>query len=589
MCVDCEHIKKNKNKKKKTRERSTVSSQHHDQEEGRGRRMKLFDFSNTEEASLLERYPAQDAAGAGAGVPHALPHHVHHHPHHQQQRAAGADTQAEPYTFSHTELLAWGGKPSDEQLLTTVVGNPLMGGPNDVVAGAGAVGTPSASGIAASHMQQQQQQHHQQIEQQRLEQQRLLLERQFHERAREALHVHWGPMTYAPQDVPSSVEGLNHHLGYTTSRAPFMHAMAPPPPEKPMLHGQSMQMMPRLSAAASTLRKRNTAPIRRQPGVPHSEVEKQRRDRMNSIVDELRPIVPMMTGAVETQDNRRAKHEVLSDAVDYILSLEMKLGQHATKIDALERRTKMQDMHIKEMQIRDASRAAEVTVKTMQEAAEQAGVRIKCHCHAEPMEGSVADGDHLGGAHDDLNEKNLGEEGVEDDMATTNVVTPAATAGNTDGAGEEWERTEAAIGAGARGTAGGVAAARDNARTEAHKSAQTSVVFEFEEDTSIAAPAVHFVVNERSQKTYMNIKCADRRGLLSDIMKVTARLPMQVRAASVVTHPDGTVDDNFEVVLDDPTQPFEALEKMFVKAYGDVTAAATLLGDKRARPMSPPR
>ena len=52
--------------------------------------MKLFDFSNTEEASLLERYPAQDAAGAGAGVPHALPHHVHHHPHHQQQRAAGA-------------------------------------------------------------------------------------------------------------------------------------------------------------------------------------------------------------------------------------------------------------------------------------------------------------------------------------------------------------------------------------------------------------------------------------------------------------------------------------------------------------------
>lgn len=310
---------------------------------------------------------------------------------------------------------------------------------------------------------------------------------------------------------------------------------------------------------------------------------------MNSIVDELRPIVPLLTGAVETQEHRRAKHEVLSDTVDYILSLETKLAQHAMKVDALERRVRSQEAQIKEAQIREVSRAAESTVKTMQEAAVHAGVRIKCHCHAEPLEGEIGDGIAHGNVMDDEaaaavytgDELNgvMAPDGVDEEKASVEAETKAAL-----------KPTATALVADKRGA--GTWVSRDDVRVETNTSTQatttapTGVVFEFEEVSNIAAPAVRFTVDETTRKTMMNIKCADRRGLLSDIMKVTARLPLTVLSARILTLPGGMVDDNFEVLISKPMS-FDALEKEFITMYADVTASASLLGDKRARPTSP--
>lgn len=53
----------------------------------------------------------------------------------------------------------------------------------------------------------------------------------------------------------------------------------------------------------------------------HSTVEKQRRDRINSLIDELREIVPPSSTG-EGLDSRRPKHIVLGDAITLIKRLQ---------------------------------------------------------------------------------------------------------------------------------------------------------------------------------------------------------------------------------------------------------------------------
>eukprot|EP00198_Chlamydomonas_reinhardtii_P009349 XP_001698686.1 potential DNA binding protein [Chlamydomonas reinhardtii] len=50
---------------------------------------------------------------------------------------------------------------------------------------------------------------------------------------------------------------------------------------------------------------------------------------------------------------------------------------------------------------------------------------------------------------------------------------------------------------------------------------------------------------------YVQVKCRDRKGLLSDIINALRQLPLEIRTAAVTTT-NGTVRDVFEVKLDDP-------------------------------------
>ena len=309
--------------------------------------------------------------------------------------------------------------------------------------------------------------------------------------------------------VPNSVEGYYQHFGLSSSRgaaaAPmakvpyhygipqgsfqgYMQAQAAQPstsagpqhlqPQQQPRSALGMQMQPRMTAAALNMRQRNTAPIRKQPGVPHSEVEKQRRDRINSIVDELRPIVPLATGARETQDSRRAKHEVLSDTVDYIIALEHHLEQGRQRIDDLEQRVKTQSRQLHEM------------------SAGTSGDRAR-------------EGGGAAGGRDEL-------------------------AGN------------------------------------------------------MSVPTVDIITDEYS-RTILTLSCADRSGLLSDIMRALKKMPLHVKSANVMTQNNGLVDDKFEIVLDDGAPSFGVLKQMFIDIFLDVTRENAPLGDKRRRPASPMR
>eukprot|EP00887_Chlorella_sp_A99_P001050 scaffold14.g1050.t1 len=70
------------------------------------------------------------------------------------------------------------------------------------------------------------------------------------------------------------------------------------------------------------------------PHISHSIVEKQRRDRINSLIDELRELVPPQhhEGPHDMHDGRRAKHVVLSDAIFLIKDLQQQLAARSCEL-----------------------------------------------------------------------------------------------------------------------------------------------------------------------------------------------------------------------------------------------------------------
>ncbi|PRW58868.1 Transcription factor ABORTED MICROSPORES [Chlorella sorokiniana] len=68
---------------------------------------------------------------------------------------------------------------------------------------------------------------------------------------------------------------------------------------------------------------------------PHSQVEKQRRDRINSLIDELRELVPPQGSEAAamsaldgpTSDGRRPKHVVLADTIRLIKDMQLQLAE----------------------------------------------------------------------------------------------------------------------------------------------------------------------------------------------------------------------------------------------------------------------
>jgi len=73
---------------------------------------------------------------------------------------------------------------------------------------------------------------------------------------------------------------------------------------------------------------RHNSATSEKPQISHSTVEKQRRDRINNLIDELRELVPPQTpsnGGSENSDVKRAKHVVLSDTIALLKKLQAQM------------------------------------------------------------------------------------------------------------------------------------------------------------------------------------------------------------------------------------------------------------------------
>ncbi|GAB4813682.1 hypothetical protein N2152v2_000728 [Parachlorella kessleri] len=85
-------------------------------------------------------------------------------------------------------------------------------------------------------------------------------------------------------------------------------------------------------------------PVRKdgKPHVSHSTVEKQRRDRINSLIDELRELVPPSRADAasaahppDPHDTKRPKHVVLSDTIAMVKELQERLAMSETQLAQL--------------------------------------------------------------------------------------------------------------------------------------------------------------------------------------------------------------------------------------------------------------
>ncbi|KAJ9530925.1 hypothetical protein QJQ45_028778 [Haematococcus lacustris] len=84
---------------------------------------------------------------------------------------------------------------------------------------------------------------------------------------------------------------------------------------------------------------------------------------------------------------------------------------------------------------------------------------------------------------------------------------------------------------------------------------------------------------------YVQVKCRDRKGLLSDIINALKNLPLEVRTAAVTTQPDGQVRDVFEIKLEDTNVQPEDVQNTVHEALFQQYAFAEL--GKRSRALNP--
>ncbi len=105
-------------------------------------------------------------------------------------------------------------------------------------------------------------------------------------------------------------------------------------PQRPQRRQQQQQQQQHAARAGRATGHRGRPPPPAKQ--PHSQVEKQRRDRINSLIDELRELVPPQssesaaaTSALDgaASDGRRPKHTVLMDTIRLIKDLQLQLAE----------------------------------------------------------------------------------------------------------------------------------------------------------------------------------------------------------------------------------------------------------------------
>lgn len=166
--------------------------------------------------------------------------------------------------------------------------------------------------------------------------------------------LHVGSGTYDPGRMspflPSGSPGLGVKLELLDSPQQGQQAPGLPHPGAMFSRDHSDHLLPVLPTTAaagqqggggqgsrgSDARSGASNPPRRdgRPHISHSTVEKQRRDRINSLIDELRDLVPPQAGcgpgeAGEGSDSRRPKHVVLSDTIQLVRELQEKVSAAA--------------------------------------------------------------------------------------------------------------------------------------------------------------------------------------------------------------------------------------------------------------------
>ncbi|GLI71514.1 hypothetical protein VaNZ11_016738 [Volvox africanus] len=210
--------------------------------------------------------------------------------------------------------------------------------------------------------------------------------------------------------------------------------------------------------------------------ISHSTVEKQRRDRINSLIDELRELVPPQTrsnngAAGEGLEARRPKHVVLADTIQLLKHLQQKL-----QVTTLEQHAYYNTNGMKSQDDDTANSEGKSKGSSSQDDIDMSGAPQMPHVAslAQPR-------------------------------ATHNPLLPQIPCQMTQNAGVTVER----------------------------------------------GPDCY----------YVQVKCRDRKGLLSDIINALRQLPLEIRTAAVTTT-NGTVRDVFEVKLDDASLTPEDVQNL---------------------------
>ncbi|KAL4434346.1 hypothetical protein ABPG75_000787 [Micractinium tetrahymenae] len=310
----------------------------------------------------------------------------------------------------------------------------------------------------------------------------------------------------------------------------------PPPrqqaaPRQARPHGQRSGRAAAAAAAAPTSPNGAAKP-------PHSFVEKQRRDRINSLIDELRELVPPQGSdspraaapeAAAAGDCRRPKHVVLSDTIRLIKDLQLQVqagqqhAQHAQHVQGAEQPGPPEQQQGATSQQHAAQAAAELGHS---EGEQQPLALDGCWAHAQQQE---AQSGHAAATASGLSE------------------------GCTEQQGQQQRSS------GLRHHPQLPAAPGDH------------------------AVSVSGVVVEVAEGLVRNVKvtCPDRHGLLADLVRALKELPLEITTAAITTRRDNrVVYDVFQVELQDPHLPDEAIASA-------VEAALRLPGEKKRRQASP--
>ncbi|KXZ43041.1 hypothetical protein GPECTOR_106g135 [Gonium pectorale] len=244
--------------------------------------------------------------------------------------------------------------------------------------------------------------------------------------------------------------------------APAVASLAAPAPQPPTL----AQLLPSPTPATSS-----AVVMPRFPSVPvpskactvngpelkgqisHSTVEKQRRDRINSLIDELRELVPPQqrsnNSGAEGLEARRPKHVVLADTIQLLKHLQHKL-------------------------------------------------QVTTHENGYPQQVGAPGG-------------RVGVGMGDDDTA------------NSEG----------------------------KSKSSSHEDVEMGGAPQMPHIPCQMTQNAGVTVERGPDCYYVQVKCRDRKGLLSDIINALRQLPLEIRTAAVTTT-NGTVRDVFEVKLDDP-------------------------------------
>ena len=262
------------------------------------------------------------------------------------------------------------------------------------------------------------------------------------------------------------------------------------------------------------------------PNVSHSTVEKQRRDRINSLIDELRELIPPQAGSESDPgaadahgsdaSKLRPKHSVLSDAISLVKELR-------TKLAAVE---------------------AEVARLQLHEAA-CPFLGNECAAEAAAAAAAAAAPRHAGPSQPQSASQRSPKPGRSARRGTTPAAAAAATAAT------------AALAL----TAGPPPA---------------------------LVPADGVQVDPGEGCLYVKVHCRDRHGLLSDIVRTLKAIPLEITTAAITTTTSNGVAkvyDVFQVVPapGTPTASAEDIRTLVEEAMGAGAGEPAAAAGKRPR------